>query len=93
MFPAGKKDQSDVQEYDGGRTASDIVSWVNDKYTANIPPPEVYQVNNTVNNSFKIISEQFIEITLLTIHLKLSVNNSLKIISKQFIENYQLTIH
>ena len=93
MFPAGKKDQSDAQEYDGGRTASDIVSWVNDKYTANIPPPEVYQVNNTVNNSFKIISEQFIEITLLTIHLKLSVNNSLKIISKQFIENYQLTTH
>jgi protein disulfide-isomerase A6 len=56
MFPAGKKDQSDAQEYDGGRTASDIVSWVNDKYTANIPPPEVYQVNNTVNNSLKIIS-------------------------------------
>lgn len=44
MFPAGKKDQSDAQEYDGGRTASDIVSWVNDKYTANIPPPEVYQI-------------------------------------------------
>ena len=53
MFPAGKKDQSDAQEYDGGRTASDIVAWVNDKHTANIPPPEVYQVNNNVYNSFR----------------------------------------
>lgn len=46
MFPAGKKDQSDAQEYDGGRTASDIVAWVNDKYTANVPPPEVYQITS-----------------------------------------------
>lgn len=44
MFPSGKKD-GDVVEYDGGRKAPDIVSWSKDKLAANIPPPEVVQVN------------------------------------------------
>lgn len=44
MFPAGKKSESDAQEYDGGRTASDIVAWVNDRYTANLPAPEIYEI-------------------------------------------------
>ena len=45
-FPAGKKD-GDANDYDGGRTASDIVSWAMEKYGENIPPPEVKQVSNT----------------------------------------------
>ena len=42
-FPGGKKDR-EGEEYDGGRTASDIVSWALDKHAQNVPPPEVYQV-------------------------------------------------
>ncbi|XP_033727567.1 LOW QUALITY PROTEIN: protein disulfide-isomerase A6-like [Pecten maximus] len=45
MFPAGKKD-GEAAEYDGGRTASDIVAWATDKVAANIPPPEAYQVTS-----------------------------------------------
>lgn len=42
-FPGGKKD-GEAQEYDGGRTASDIVSWASSKVAENVPPPDVYQV-------------------------------------------------
>lgn len=45
MFPAGKKD-GEASEYDGGRTASDIVAWATDRVAANIPPPEVYEVTS-----------------------------------------------
>lgn len=57
MFPAGKKSESDAQEYDGGRTASDIVAWVNDRYTANLPAPEIYEVDycDYYNQSEKIL--------------------------------------
>ncbi|OWF51690.1 protein disulfide-isomerase A6-like [Mizuhopecten yessoensis] len=41
MFQKGE-----VREYDGGRTASDIVAWATDKAAANIPPPEVYQLTS-----------------------------------------------
>lgn len=43
-FPGGKKDFSSASDYDGGRTASDIVRWASDKWTVNLPPPEIYQV-------------------------------------------------
>ncbi len=43
FFPGGKKD-GDAQDYDGGRTAGDIVNWALDKYAENVPPPEVRQV-------------------------------------------------
>lgn len=46
FFPAGSKRSSDAQEYDGGRTASDIVTWALDKHTANIPPPELVEVTD-----------------------------------------------
>ena len=46
MFPAGKKDGEAV-EYDGGRTANDIVAWALDKVSENIPPPEVLEVRAT----------------------------------------------
>ncbi|KAG7168835.1 protein disulfide-isomerase A6 homolog [Homarus americanus] len=38
--------KGDVEDYDGGRTASDIVAWANDKASANVPPPEVIQVTD-----------------------------------------------
>lgn len=37
--------KGDVEEYDGGRKSSDIVTWATDKAAVNIPPPEVKQIN------------------------------------------------
>lgn len=44
FFPAGRKDWDSAQDYDGGRTGSDIVQWATNKWSENLPPPEVYQV-------------------------------------------------
>ena len=46
FFPGGKKDKSSAQDYDGGRTASDIVAWASDKYVVNIPAPELYELTS-----------------------------------------------
>lgn len=48
FFPPGKKDSSSMEDYTGGRTASDIVSWALDKLAENVPAPEIKQVNNCV---------------------------------------------
>ncbi|KAL5280364.1 PDIA6 family protein [Megaselia abdita] len=45
-FPAGKKTKSDAQEYDGGRQASDIVTWGLDKYEDIVEAPELYEVTD-----------------------------------------------
>ncbi|XP_074656300.1 protein disulfide-isomerase A6 homolog [Tubulanus polymorphus] len=42
-FPQGKK-SGDAEEYDGGRTADDIVRWALDKSAESIPPPEPKQI-------------------------------------------------
>ncbi|CAH1773742.1 unnamed protein product [Owenia fusiformis] len=39
MFQGGE-----ASEYDGGRTASDIVSWGLNKAAENVPPPEIVQI-------------------------------------------------
>ena len=44
FFAGGKK--SSPQEYDGGRTASDIVAWASDKYVVNLPAPELYELTS-----------------------------------------------
>jgi len=43
-FPGGKKTSSDAKEYDGGRTASDIVSWALEKHTDSVPAPELVEI-------------------------------------------------
>lgn len=44
-FPTIKMFQNgEATEYDGGRTASDIVAWATDKSAENIPPPEIVQL-------------------------------------------------
>lgn len=49
FFPAGKKRSSDAEDYNGGRTAEDIVNWASDKAVASMPAPELLQlVNNDV---------------------------------------------
>ncbi|ESO13028.1 hypothetical protein HELRODRAFT_63467, partial [Helobdella robusta] len=45
MFPSGKKD-GEVVDFDGGRTANDIVNWALDKLAENIPPPEVLELTD-----------------------------------------------
>ena len=44
-FPAGKKiSSSSAEEYNGGRTANDIVSWALERHTESLPPPDIKQV-------------------------------------------------
>lgn len=43
LFPVGVKDGS-AQEYDGGRTSSDIVAWALEKVAENVPAPPVNEV-------------------------------------------------
>lgn len=45
-FAAGKKTKNSAVDYDGGRTASDIVSWASDKYTENIPAPDIIELTS-----------------------------------------------
>lgn len=44
FFPGGKKSRRDAQDYDGGRTATDIVTWALDKHTDSIVPPELIEI-------------------------------------------------
>lgn len=43
-FSLGKKDRDSLSDYDGGRTASDIVNWALDHLANNVPAPEIEQV-------------------------------------------------
>ncbi|CAK1544427.1 unnamed protein product [Leptosia nina] len=44
LFPSGKKSSDSVEDYNGGRTSSDIVSWSLEKLAENVPPPDVLQI-------------------------------------------------
>lgn len=44
FFPGGKKTSSSAQDYEGGRSASDIVAYALERYTVNIPAPEVIEL-------------------------------------------------
>ena len=46
-FPAGSRSASSVEDYDGGRTASDIVNWASAKVVANIPAPEIKELTSS----------------------------------------------
>uniref|UniRef100_A0A182N5Z6 Protein disulfide-isomerase A6 homolog n=1 Tax=Anopheles dirus TaxID=7168 RepID=A0A182N5Z6_9DIPT len=45
-FPAGTKNRNGAEDYNGGRTSSDIVNWALDKYTEDIPSPELVQLTS-----------------------------------------------
>jgi protein disulfide-isomerase A6 len=45
-FPAGKKTLKDAADYDGGRTASDIISWAQGKVQENVAPPELLELTS-----------------------------------------------
>ncbi|XP_041975456.1 protein disulfide-isomerase A6 homolog [Aricia agestis] len=44
MFPSGKKTSDSAEDYNGGRTSSDIVAWALEKLADSLPPPEIVQV-------------------------------------------------
>ncbi|KAL8585699.1 Protein disulfide-isomerase A6 [Nucella lapillus] len=44
VFPAGKKEASDAEDYEGGRTASDIVRFAQEKVADDLPTPEVVEI-------------------------------------------------
>lgn len=46
FFPAGKKSASDAEDYNGGRTASDIVAFGLEKHTDSVPAPELIEIIN-----------------------------------------------
>ncbi|XP_073991268.1 protein disulfide-isomerase A6 homolog CaBP1 [Rhodnius prolixus] len=46
FFPPGKKDRSSAEDYQGGRTGSDIVNFALDKLSENVPAPEIEQILN-----------------------------------------------
>lgn len=49
-FGPGKKTSSSAEDYDGGRTADDIVSWAMTKVEENVPAPELIQVHTYIFN-------------------------------------------
>jgi len=44
FFHGGRKDRGDATDYTGGRTAEEIVAWASEKYTDNIPAPEIVEL-------------------------------------------------
>jgi len=46
FFPAGAKDWNSAQEYNGGRTASDIVAWAMERFTVAVDPPEIVELTS-----------------------------------------------
>ncbi|XP_075992575.1 protein disulfide-isomerase A6 homolog CaBP1 [Anticarsia gemmatalis] len=56
MFASGKKTSDSVEDYNGGRTSSDIVAWALDKLAENVPAPEIIQVVN--EESMKACAEK-----------------------------------
>ncbi|XP_045778392.1 protein disulfide-isomerase A6 homolog [Maniola jurtina] len=56
LFPSGKKTSDSVEDYNGGRTSSDIVAWALDKLAENVPAPEIVQVVN--EETMKACSEK-----------------------------------
>lgn len=61
----GSRSRRDAYEYDGGRTASDIVNWALDRLLQNIEPPKVNQVSpnctkfSFYEKTYTIICTQF----------------------------------
>ncbi|XP_004211312.1 protein disulfide-isomerase A6 [Hydra vulgaris] len=45
-FPAGAKDFNSAEDYQGGRTASDIIAFALDLHSANVDPPEIQQLTS-----------------------------------------------
>ncbi|XP_050542157.1 uncharacterized protein LOC126905982 [Daktulosphaira vitifoliae] len=58
FFPSGTSSSSGAEEYKGGRTSNDIISWALQKHQENVPPPEVFEVvtqNENDNENLKSV--------------------------------------
>ncbi|XP_046978452.1 protein disulfide-isomerase A6 homolog [Vanessa cardui] len=56
LFTSGKKTSDSVEDYNGGRTSSDIVAWAMEKLAENVPAPEIIQVVDS--DTMKACSEK-----------------------------------
>lgn len=56
LFPSGKKTADSAEDYNGGRTSSDIVTYALEKLAENVPAPEIIQV--TDSKSMQACSEK-----------------------------------
>lgn len=48
LFASGKKTSDSVEDYNGGRTSSDIVTFALEKLAENVPAPEIIQVTKII---------------------------------------------
>lgn len=46
FFPPGKKARSSAENYEGGRTSGDIITFALDNLAQNLPPPEIKQITS-----------------------------------------------
>jgi len=90
FFPAGKKD-GQAEDYNGGRTSSDIVAWAMDKHQANLPPPEVYEITNQAVLDNNCAEKQLCIISFLPniLDCQSACRNQHIQMLKKFAENYK----
>ena len=71
FFSAGSKSRGSADEYDGGRTADDIVRWAEEKAVASLPPPEIKQVRGRVGRVRVVARRTCFKVNLGHVEVKL----------------------
>ncbi|CAF4525282.1 unnamed protein product [Rotaria sp. Silwood1] len=90
FFPSGRKD-GQAEEYDGGRTSSDIVAWALDKFQANVPAPDVLEITNQAILDDNCAEKQLCIISFLPniLDCQSACRNEHLTMLKNFAENYK----
>ncbi|CAF3636329.1 unnamed protein product [Rotaria sordida] len=90
FFPSGRKD-GQAEEYDGGRTSSDIVVWALDKFQANVPAPDVLEITNQAVLDDNCAEKQLCIISFLPniLDCQSTCRNEHLSMLKNFAENYK----
>ncbi|CAF3609700.1 unnamed protein product [Rotaria sordida] len=90
FFPSGRKD-GQAEEYDGGRTSSDIVTWALDKFQANVPAPDVLEITNQAVLDDNCAEKQLCIISFLPniLDCQSTCRNEHLTMLKNFAENYK----
>ncbi|CAF1088207.1 unnamed protein product [Rotaria sordida] len=90
FFPSGRKD-GQAEEYDGGRTSSDIVAWALDKFQANVPAPDVLEITNQAVLDDNCAEKQLCIISFLPniLDCQSTCRNEHLTMLKNFAENYK----
>ncbi|KAJ0182759.1 hypothetical protein K1T71_002128 [Dendrolimus kikuchii] len=67
LFPSGKKTSDSAEDYNGGRTSSDIVTFALEKLAESVPAPEIAQV--TDDETMKACSEKTLCVVSILPHI------------------------